>query len=75
MKEKPSETFKTTEYLTFQVVRTLKDKQSLFGSNMEELTRDGRSSIKIKLRRFRIRECMNSASMSTDHSTSSQDYL
>jgi len=59
----------------FQEEKMLKDKEFMPGRNMEVPTRDGRSSMLMKLRRLLRRELTrNSVSMSTDHSTSSQDF-
>ena len=52
----------------------LKDKQSLFGTDIRELTRDGELSILTLIRDHKRRDLTkSSACTATDHSTSSQD--
>jgi hypothetical protein len=72
--EPSSSNGKTTDALMFQAERMLKDKLLLFTRNMEELTRDGQSSILTRRKKKQIAALMpNGASTSTDHSSSDQD--
>jgi hypothetical protein len=74
MKEITSSTGKTTRSLMSQAERMKKVKLLSFGASTVELTRDGKSSISTKPRRFQLKDSTkNSDSTSTDHSTLSQD--
>jgi len=60
----------------FTVVKMKKVDKSLSGTNIMVQTRDGRSSILTKLKKYRTKDSMRtSVSISTDHSTSDQDFL
>jgi hypothetical protein len=70
MKDNSSSTGKTTRYLMSQEERMLKDNLLSSGVDMEELIRDGKSSILIKPRRFQDQDLIqNSDSTEIDHST------
>jgi hypothetical protein len=70
-----SQTGITTRYLMFQEEKILKDKPFGSGRNTEEPTRDGQFSMLTRHQRQRLKDSTkNSASISTDHSTSDQDF-
>ena len=59
----------------FQMLRILKDKESVPGTETMELIRDGTLSIRIAIRRKDLRDMIkNSDSISIDFSTSDQDF-
>ena len=59
----------------FQEERMLKDKQSLFGTDIRELTRDGELSILTLIRDHKRKDfILTSVSIVTDHSILSQDF-
>jgi hypothetical protein len=67
--------FRTTTFLMLAVVKMKNTETLLYGRDMEEPTRDGRSSMLTKQKRFKPRELLEtSASMPTDHSTLDQDF-
>ena len=75
MKENTSSIGKMERHLMSQEEKMLKDKQLLSGVNMVEPTRDGKSLILMKLKDHKRRDFMMiSDSISTDHSTLSQDF-
>jgi DNA-binding transcriptional regulator YiaG len=75
MKETSSSTSKTIEYLMLAETKMLKDNQSLFTRDMVVLTRDGRSSILIRLKMSKMKDMKRTSdSTSTDHSISDQDF-
>jgi len=64
---------RTKEFLMLIKPRMRKLVRLLSTRTLVQLTRDGMSSILIKLERMRLRDLMkNSVSTSTDHSTSDQ---
>jgi hypothetical protein len=75
MKENTSSTGRTTRYLMLITQRILKDKQFGYGRNTVKPTRDGQYSILTSNQRFQRKDSTrNSASTSTDHSISDQDF-
>jgi hypothetical protein len=71
---KTSSTFRTERFLMLREAVIQKDKKFLSGTDTTEPTRDGESSILIKLERTEPRvTTTNGASISADHSTSDQD--
>jgi len=75
MMDLTSSTGRTRNALMSQEERMLKDKQSSFGTDTMEPTRNGRLSILTLIRDHKRRDSTRtSVSISTDHSTSSQDF-
>jgi hypothetical protein len=75
MKENTSSTGITLRHLMSQEERILKDKQFGYGRSTVKPTRDGQYSILTSNQRFQRKDSTrNSASISTDHSTSDQDF-
>jgi hypothetical protein len=69
-----SSTSKTERHLMSIQEEMRKEDKSSFGTNMERLTRDGRSSILTKLRKCKVREFIRTSdSTSIDHSISDPD--
>ena len=61
--------------LMFIAAKTKKEEKSLYGKDMAERTKNGKSSTLTKLIRLQPREkTRNSDSMLTDHSTSDPDF-
>jgi hypothetical protein len=75
MKDNTSSTSKTRRQSMSIKERMLKDKRLLSGRDTTEPIRDGESSILIKLlRNQQMDTAKNGASISTDYSTSDQDF-
>jgi len=65
----------TERHLMFQVEKILKDKQFGYGRSILMPIRDGKFSILTKHQRFQRKDSTKSMdSISTDHSTSNQDF-
>ena len=75
MKLNTSSTGLTENALMSQVERMLKDKQLSFGTDIMELTRDGKSSILTRPKRYQDQDLMKSSdSIEIDHSISDPDF-
>jgi len=70
-----SSTSKTKKHLMFRVQKMLKDKLLSFMDHTTRSTKDGELSILINPKRSQLKDSTrNSDSISTDHSTLSQDF-
>jgi hypothetical protein len=75
MKENSSQTSRITESLMSNKEKMLNINKFSYGRDTEKPTRDGPFNILIKQSQLRPRDLMkNSVSISTDHSTSDQDF-